>query len=99
MDNSKEFNRMVDEAIFAEPKGFANFDRTKNAQDQLQKMVGGLEKGFIDFPEWLEHTYGPHYRDKPNGHLHIFTSWEQLWLAFVMKEKYSKKWEGEKWMN
>ena len=28
-----------------------------------------------------------------------FTSMEQLWLAFVMKEKHSKVWDGEKWSN
>lgn len=26
-------------------------------------------------------------------------SMEQLWLAFVMKEKYSKVWNGEDWVN
>jgi len=26
-----------------------------------------------------------------------FTSMEQLWLAFVMKEKYGKVWNGEDW--
>jgi hypothetical protein len=25
-------------------------------------------------------------------------SWEQLWLAFVMKEKYNKVWNGEDWV-
>ena len=24
-------------------------------------------------------------------------SMEQLWLAFVMKEKFNKTWDGEKW--
>ncbi len=66
-------------------------------QDQLQEMVGGLEKGFIDFPKWLENTYGLNYGDYPNGHLCIFKTWEQLWLAFVMKEKYNKVWDGEEW--
>ncbi len=28
-----------------------------------------------------------------------FTSMEQLWLAFVMKEKYNKVWDGEEWIN
>jgi len=28
-----------------------------------------------------------------------FTSMEQLWLAFVMKEKYGKTWDGQKWVN
>ena len=27
-----------------------------------------------------------------------FTSMEQLWLAFVMKEKFGKVWTGEKWI-
>lgn len=27
-----------------------------------------------------------------------FTSREQLWLAFVMKEKYGKIWNGEDWV-
>ena len=26
-------------------------------------------------------------------------SMEQLWLAFVMKEKYNKVWDGDKWEN
>jgi len=26
-------------------------------------------------------------------------SWEQLWLALVMKEKYGKVWNGEDWIN
>ena len=28
-----------------------------------------------------------------------FTSMEQLWLAFVMKECYKKVWSGEDWVN
>ena len=27
-----------------------------------------------------------------------FTSMEQLWLAFVMKEKYNKTWDGSDWV-
>jgi len=27
-----------------------------------------------------------------------YTSMEQLWLAFAMKEKYSKRWEDGKWV-
>ena len=27
----------------------------------------------------------------------IFNSFEQLWLAFYMYEKYKKIWDGEKW--
>ena len=28
----------------------------------------------------------------------VFESMEQLWLAFVMKEKYGKVWNGEEWV-
>jgi len=38
---------------------------------------------FFDHYEWVP----PH-----------FTTWEQLWLAFVMKEKYNKVWTGGKWV-
>ena len=27
----------------------------------------------------------------------IFRSMEQLWLGFVMQEKYGKQWDGKKW--
>ena len=79
--------------------GISTFDSTwLPRQDQLQEMLGGLEKGFINFPKWLEHTYGLNYGNYPNGHLHIFKTWEQLWLAFVMKEKYNKVWDGTEWI-
>ncbi len=28
---------------------------------------------------------------------HSITSMEQLWLAFVMKEKHGKTWDGNQW--
>lgn len=64
-------------------------------QDQLQEMVSF--RGFIDWEHWLGHIYGWNYGNKPNGHLHIFETWEQLWLAFVMKEKYNKVWNEGDW--
>jgi len=61
-------------------------------------MVGGWPKsGFIDWQNWLGNIYGFNYDGKPNGHLHIFNTGEQLWLAFVMKEKYDKVWNGDDW--
>lgn len=33
------------------------------------------------------------YRSRP------FESLNELWLAFVMKEKYHKIWTGEEWIN
>jgi len=26
-------------------------------------------------------------------------TWEQLWLAFVMKEKHNKIWDGDNWVS
>ena len=67
-------------------------------QDQLQDMIGGWPAaGYIDWPDWKGFKYGFNYGNKPNGHLHIFNSGEQLWLAFVMLEKYNRKWDGGQW--
>ncbi len=65
-------------------------------QDELQAMFGGygvrqLTQCFFRFAcsincDELEYTQ-------------IFTSMEQLWLAFVMKEKFKKKWNGTEWVS
>lgn len=66
-------------------------------QDQLQEMVGGFEAGFIDWREWKKNIY-PSFGGYTNPFSKLgFTSFEQLWLAFVMKEKYDKVWNGERW--
>ena len=62
-------------------------------QDQLQEMVGSpaWDYKFSEFSNWLDIEPG----------LSIFnsvTSMEQLWLAFVMKEKFNKVWNGEDWV-
>ena len=31
------------------------------------------------------------------SHQYLLGSYEQLWLAFVMSERYNKKWNGENW--
>jgi len=61
-------------------------------QDQLQEMV--TDKGYFRFS--LIELF---YRFCMNT-LNIlrFTSMEQLWLAFVMKTKYNKIWDGEDWI-
>ena len=62
-------------------------------QDQLQEMVISryryeiVASLLMDFERWRD-TY---------GHNEL-TSMEQLWLAFVMKEKYGKIWDGAKWV-
>jgi len=59
-------------------------------QDQLQEMIksisafGRLKRfyRFVYFEENRRHEW----------------SMEQLWLAFVMKEKYEKVWDGTEWV-
>jgi len=60
-------------------------------QDQLQEMViedtGSIALIFV-FNYWFY-----------NADIDEDSSMEQLWLAFVMKEKYGKVWNGEEWIN
>ncbi len=61
-------------------------------QDQLQEMITrdvcwsicDLTARFYDFLKSLEP-------------LIPFSSMEQLWLAFVMKERYNKTWDSDSW--
>lgn len=105
MDNSKEFQSMLDEAIKSEPLAFNGFDRTKNVQDQLQEMCGLYrDKLWVDtifqFNNFF-HECNTH--ELPVGVYEVisnpqFISMEQLWLAFVMKEKYNKVWLDNNWV-
>jgi len=74
-------------------------------QDQLQEMVlGKVTKQFdfvsdlqalcFNFREWSQKDDADSWIDFRNE----FTSMEQLWLAFVMKEKYGKVWDGSEWI-
>ena len=67
-------------------------------QDQLQEMViyGTLNKdglGSLLSRFWV--FCSCKYMEEPT--FWVFTSMEQLWLVFVMKEKYNKVWDGEEW--
>ena len=57
-------------------------------QDQLQEMMFSQENRIWRLHEWFDSWYP--VGDKTD-------SFEKLWLAFVMKEKYNKTWNGEKW--
>ena len=61
-------------------------------QDQLQEMV------FPDKSTSVRQMVEPFYEFVKSTNL-ICASMEQLWLAFVMKEKYNKVWDGEKWVS
>jgi len=75
---------------------------TKNVwlprQDQLQEMVPTKIAGTKPNLKMIsEFTHFFDYWDTV-GIPVILTTWEQLWLAFVMKEKYNKAWNGEDWI-
>ncbi len=59
-------------------------------QDQLQDMVGVFNSEVIAY--FLSAL--KRFEVKTNRQ---FKSWEQLWLAFVMKEKFGKVWNGIEW--
>jgi len=71
-------------------------------QDQLQDMVDNntLAWNLMVFYDW---TNTNHSLISPNDCRYqkinsaYYTSMEQLWLAFVMKEKYNKVWDGNDW--
>ena len=71
------------------------------SQDQLQEMV--LKIGnhpwslFWDIEDWLSKIAGDSY-EYINVNKIPFTSMEQLWLAFVMSELYSRRWDGNDWI-
>lgn len=77
-------------------------------QDQLQEMVSDsnilrLIKDFCEFADpWnslgvMPHKRAMHEAEKEAAYLNQFTSMEQLWLAFVMKERHQKTWDGTNW--
>lgn len=67
-------------------------------QDQLQEMIKSREPGWglmLSFWEFIND-----YKKSPivtGGKFQIY-SIEQLWIAFVMKELYQKKWVNGEWV-
>ena len=68
-------------------------------QHQLQEMVGDYAKveGIMSDYGYLMNEYWE-YLGVDETYWEDFTSMEQLWLAFVMKEKWNKVWNGEEWI-
>ena len=74
-------------------------------QDQLQEMI----KGNLIYSSLWDGDASTLWFDRMNSlwqdtlihnkslHWTKFRSMEQLWLAFVMKEKYNKIWDGKEW--
>ena len=65
-------------------------------QEQLGIIHSEIKQAFVDFAVWL----GKQYLDEPFTCVptNCFETGEQLWLAFVMQEKYNKLWNGEDWI-
>ncbi len=64
-------------------------------QDQLQEMVKTYL--FHIWNEGHEKFHAMASTGQRDGHkIGVFSSLEQLWLAFVMHEKYGKVWDDEK---
>ena len=61
-------------------------------QDQLQEMVNPPYDYALTLYYFIRYC-----QDDRVSKAHI-TSMEQLWLAFVMKEKYGKVWNGKEWV-
>lgn len=61
-------------------------------QDQLQEMLGKNDLNNLEsaFHEWRHWNFLNGYQK--------FTSMEQLWLGFVIKDKYNKVWDGDDWI-
>ena len=62
-------------------------------QDQLQEMVNCRTAS--DYSRWAYKLLAPsEWLWEYEGDWSV----EQLWLAFVMKEKHGKRWNGEDWI-
>lgn len=68
-------------------------------QEQLQEMVNEEEYSIDGFTYGFSHFC--HY-DEINGYSpqpsEIFSDYNELWLAFVMYEKWNKIWTGKDWI-
>jgi len=67
-------------------------------QDQLQEMLSQYENMTLLF-KFNEFCSGKMYRyQEPSRYLEIMLdTFEKLWLAFVMKEYFNKRWNGKEW--
>jgi hypothetical protein len=69
-------------------------------QDQLQEMVeGNIAEKFHKFCQFVYPPIIPSEESVVefiNVFTNTFSSFEQLWLAFIMKDKHNKFWNSEK---
>jgi hypothetical protein len=65
-------------------------------QDQLQEIVFREPNPFIMLGR-IFNFVRRNFQQGDEDLKKLSTTWEQLWLAFVMKEKFNKTWNGEDW--
>ena len=85
---NKEYIKMYNKA-----KEIQKLWKSPPSQEQLQKLIIKLFTPFgllKDFYKWCN-------SDVLDYHQRGNWSMEQLWLAYVMKEKFGKIWNGEEW--
>jgi hypothetical protein len=63
-------------------------------QDQLQDMTSGVIYGVA----LIQRIFNWTCKNIMNTEAEFSYSMEQLWLAFVLREKYNKTWDGEDWV-
>ena len=64
-------------------------------QDQLQEMLVGQDVN--QMITGISHFHDNHSAQMELKKWSLFGSMEQLWLAFVMSERFGKRWTGETW--
>jgi len=68
-------------------------------QHQIQEMIFDENHPFSDIQNQLaELIHKLNEMDADEHYTWQFKTWEQLWLAFMMWQKYQKMWDGEKWV-
>jgi len=98
-----ETQKWISDKVFVDLKGDFYYSTGKDycqleRQDQLQEMVEEKRPYLLLMELDIEANSGLASDEGWNDYWRSFTSMEQLWLAFVMKEKYNKTWDGTDWI-
>jgi len=114
MDTSEQYVQMCEKAAEIQDKWRKGYPMKHDCvfikswlprQDQLQAILAGCDNPNEDNNYW-QLVIGILYLQifsyfKAGSRIKYwgqFTSMEQIWLAFVMKEKHGKTWNGEDWV-
>ena len=62
-------------------------------QDELQDIVSSVNP-----PTTIDTFMYCSFHQWSYSEVDMYDSWEQLWLAFVMRENFRKEWDGSEWV-